>query len=67
MLILLRFDYAEFDVSNLFFSKVIKEKPLGSRLEPSSLLGQGRVKFMCIIQVNFDLTLNLAFLSIFQD
>ena len=34
MCILLKFDYAKFGVSNLCFSKVIKEKPLGGRLDP---------------------------------
>ena len=33
-------DYAKIGVSNLFFSEVIKEKPLGSRPP----LGKGRVK-----------------------
>ena len=32
MCILLKLDYAKFGVSNLFFSKVIEEKPLGCRL-----------------------------------
>ena len=31
MCILLKFDYAKFGVSNLFFSKVIEEKPLEGR------------------------------------
>ena len=34
MCILFKLHYAKFGVSNLFFSKVIKEKPLGGRLEP---------------------------------
>ena len=38
MCILLKLHYAKFGVSNLFFSKVIEEKPLGDRL------GKGRVK-----------------------
>ena len=41
MCILLKLDYAKFGVSNLFFSQVIEEKPLRSRLDP---LGKGRVK-----------------------
>ena len=32
MYILLELDYAKFDISNLFSSKVIEEKPLGGRL-----------------------------------
>ena len=38
MCILLKLDYAKFGVSNLFFSEVIEEKPLGGRL------GEGSVK-----------------------
>ena len=38
---LLKLHYAKFDVSRLFRSKVIEEKPLGGRLDP---LGKGRVK-----------------------
>ena len=35
MCILLKLEYAKFDVSNFFFSKVIEEKPLGrDRLDP---------------------------------
>ena len=34
MCILLKFDYAKFGVSNLCFSKVIEEKPMGGRLDP---------------------------------
>ena len=46
MCILLKLDYAKFSVSNLFFSKVIEEKPLeggggGSVLPPPD---KGRVK-----------------------
>ena len=40
---LLKLHYAKFDVSRLFGSKVIEEKPLGCRLDPL-LLGKGRVK-----------------------
>ena len=36
MCILLKLDYAKFGVSNLYFAKVIEEKPLGSRLDPPS-------------------------------
>ena len=32
MYILLKFDYAKVGVSNLFFSQVIEEKPLGGEL-----------------------------------
>ena len=39
MCILLKFDYAKFGASHLFFSKVIEEKPMGGRLDP---LGKGR-------------------------
>ena len=34
MCILLKLHYAKFDVSKLFCSKVIEEKPLGGRLDP---------------------------------
>ena len=40
MCILLKLHYAKFDVSSLFCSKVIEEKPSGGRLGP----GKGRVK-----------------------
>ena len=43
MYILLKLGYAKFGVSNLLFSKVIEEKPLGGRLDPIPL-GKGRVK-----------------------
>ena len=42
MCILLNLNYAKFGVSNLFFSKVMEEKPLGGRLD-SPPLGTGRV------------------------
>ena len=35
MCILLKLHYAKFDVSRLFCSKVIEQKPLGGRLDPS--------------------------------
>ena len=41
MYILLKLDYAKLGVSNLILSKVIEEKPLRDRLDPS--LGKGRV------------------------
>ena len=41
MCILLKLHCAKLDVSRLFCSKVIEEKPLGGRLDP---LGKGRVK-----------------------
>ena len=34
MCILLKLDYVKFGVSNLFFSEVIEEKPLGVWLDP---------------------------------
>ena len=34
MCILLKLHYAKFDVSRLFWSKGIEEKPLGGRLDP---------------------------------
>ena len=37
MCILLKLDYAKFGASNLFFSKVIEENPLGDRLDSPSL------------------------------
>ena len=40
---LLKLYYAKFEVSNLFSSKVIEEKPLTGRLDPLPL-GKGRVK-----------------------
>ena len=48
MCILLKLDYAKFGVFNLFFTKVIEEKPMGggggsARPLP---LGKRRVKFM---------------------
>ena len=43
MCILLKLHYSKFDVSSLFFSNVIEEKPLGGRLDPPPL-GKGRVK-----------------------
>ena len=42
MCILLKLHYAKFDVSGLFYSKVIEEKPLGVGSTPP--LGKGRVK-----------------------
>ena len=41
MYILLKLHYAKFNVSRLFCSKVIEEKPLGGRLEPSPLVKEG--------------------------
>ena len=41
MCILLKLDYAKFGVSNLFFSKVIEEKPLGGSARPPSLVKEG--------------------------
>ena len=43
MCILLKLHYAKFDVSRLFCSKVIEEKPWRGRLDPSPV-GKGRVK-----------------------
>ena len=45
MCILLKLDYAKFGVSNLFYSKVIEEKPFGGRLDPPDPppLDKGRV------------------------
>ena len=40
MCMLLKLDYAKFGVSNLFFSKVIKEKPLGGST-PLTLVKEG--------------------------
>ena len=45
MCILLKLDCAKFGVCNLFFKKVIEEKPLGGWLDPPPpLLSKGRVK-----------------------
>ena len=41
MCILVKLHYAKFDVSRLFCSKVIEEKPLGGWLDPP---GKGRVE-----------------------
>ena len=49
MYILLKFDYAKFGVSNLFFSQVIEEKPLGG--VGSTPLGKGRVNNQQRIQI----------------
>ena len=43
MYILLKLHYANFDVSRLFCSKVIEEKPFGVGSTPPPL-GKGRVK-----------------------
>ena len=42
MFILLKLHYVKFDVSRLFCSKVIEEKPFWGSARPS--LGKGRVK-----------------------
>ena len=47
MCILLKFDYAKFGVSNLYFSKVIKERPLGAQLDPH-LVKKGLIKRISI-------------------
>ena len=48
MCILLKLPYAKFDISRLFCSKVMEEKPLGDRLDsPPPPLGKGRVKPAC--------------------
>ena len=47
MCILLKIDYAKFGVSNLFFQKVIEERPLGGgvgSIPPP--LGKGRVSVL---------------------
>ena len=41
MCILLKFDSAKFGVSNVFFSKVIEEKPLGVGSIPLPLVNDG--------------------------
>ena len=41
MYILLKFDYAKFGVSNLFFSQVIEEKPLGGGVGSTPLVKEG--------------------------
>ena len=48
MCILLKLRYATFNVSRLFCSKVIEEKPLGVGSTPSPL-GKWRVKEGCVI------------------
>ena len=47
MCILLKLHYVKFDVSRLFCSKVIEEKPLGVGSNPPPL-GKGRVNFLRI-------------------
>ena len=68
MSILLKFDYAKFDVSNLFFSEVIEEKPLGvgsTPLPPPPLVKEGlkysnlSFKIRVIFCVNLDRACNL--------
>ena len=49
MCILLKLHYAKFDVSGLFCSKVIKEKPLGGRADPP---GKGRVNNNPLLNVS---------------
>ena len=54
----LKLDYTKFGVSNLFFSKVIEEKPLGCRPNPPPPLpGKGRI--------NTSVTCNFLCLDIF--
>ena len=49
MCILLKLHYAKFDVSRLFCSKVMEEKPLGGRsARPPPPLGKGKAKFLTI-------------------
>ena len=43
MSILLKLDYAKFGVFNLFFSKVIREKPMGDCSTPPPPVGKRRV------------------------
>ena len=52
MCILLKLDYAQFGVSNLFLSNVIEEKPLEGSARtppPPPPLGTGRVKSQTVI------------------
>ena len=49
MCILLKLDSAKFGVSNLCFSKVIEENPLGARLDP--LVQEG-------LNINFNVGFN---------
>ena len=44
MCILSKFDYGKFGVSNLSFSRVIEEKPLGSAQPPPLLVKEGLMK-----------------------
>ena len=48
MCILLKLHYAKFDVSALFCSKVIEEKPLGVGSRPP--FGKGRVNLLVLSQ-----------------
>ena len=50
MYILLKLHYAKFDVSKLFCSKVIKEKPLG--VEPTPLVKEGLQVFIPSIDLS---------------
>ena len=52
MCILLKLHYEKFDVSRLFSSKVIEEKPLGGRLDPP------------LVKERFNLQNSLVYLNI---
>ena len=56
MCILSKLHYAKFGVSNLSFSKVIEEKPLGGRLDPPPPLVQEGLKsrLATFVQLIFD-------------
>ena len=50
MCILLKLHYTKFDVSRLFCSKVIEEKPLVGRLDPPPLLVKEGLKLLCDLE-----------------
>ena len=46
---LFKLDYAKFGVSNLFFSKVIEEKPMGGLARPPLCTGRVKNVTQCLI------------------
>ena len=56
MCILLKLNYAKCSVSDLFFSKVIEERPLGARLP-----GTGRVNSNDVLHADGSLNSNLEY------
>ena len=46
---ILTLDYVKFGVSNLFFSRVIEEKPLGDQIDPPPPLAKVGLKLYTVI------------------